>query len=235
MSNFLGRLIDISSIFNQSCVLCGSRAARQGLCAPCQADLPVLPRPACATCAQPLREPGLCGRCLRHPPAFDAIHVPYVFCYPISALVHAFKYGRQLELAGILGDLLATAAVDAGLRYDVVIAVPLSKERLAERGFNQSIELARALVGIIADRSSPGLCWRKCNTTPQAGLGPRQRRRNVRHAFCVETRLDGLSVAVVDDVITTGATLDSLSLELKKQGAKRVEGWALCRTLHLKT
>jgi len=75
------------------------------------------------------------------------------------------------------------------------------------------------------------LCVRKRNTPPQASLGLRKRRQNLRHAFCVETRLDGLSVAIVDDVVTTGTTLDALASELKKQGAKRVEAWALARTL----
>lgn len=235
LSNILTALIDNRSIFNQSCLLCGSADARQGLCLPCRQDLPVLVRPFCSRCAHPLPETGLCGRCLRHPPVFDALHVPYVFRYPISALIHAFKYGRRLELAGILGNLLAAGTPPIDKKYDIVIAVPLSKDRLAERGFNQSLELARSLIGIIPDRFLPGLCWRKCNTLPQAGLRHRQRRRNVRQAFCVETRLDGLSIAVVDDVVTTGSTLDSLSSELKKMGAKRVEVWALCRAIRVKT
>nr|WP_243729407.1 ComF family protein [Paludibacterium purpuratum] len=235
MSNFLSGLIDISSIFNQPCALCGNGQAQQGFCAPCHRDLPRLAPPFCSRCALPLPEAGVCGRCLRHPPIFDALHVPYVYRYPISSLIHAFKYGRRLELAGILGHLLANGTPPIDQKYDIVIAVPLSKERLAERGFNQSLELARSVVGIIPHRFLPGLCWRKCNTHSQAGLSPRQRRRNVRHAFCVETRLDGLSVAVVDDVVTTGSTLDSLASELKKWGAKRVDAWALCRTLRPKT
>lgn len=235
LSNLLSQIIDMCPVFTQPCLLCGAGGAQDGLCLPCRGDIVRLPDTQCRRCALPLPLPGLCGRCLHKPPAFDALHVPYEYCYPISTLIHAFKYGKRLELAGILGRLLTESACKIPSYIDVVIAVPLSKERLVERGFNQSEELARALAVIMAHRFSPDLCWRKCNTLPQTGLGARARRRNLRNAFCVETRLDGLSVAIVDDVVTSGATLDSLAATLKKQGVKRVEAWALARTLSLNT
>jgi ComF family protein len=235
LSNIATMFVDICSLFNQPCILCGSRTAQHGLCPACRCDIVRLPNNKCRQCALPLLEGTRCGRCLHKPPAFDALHVPYEFCHPLSALIHAFKYGKRLELAGILTRLMTETTYQIPDNIDIVIAVPLAKERLAERGFNQSIELARALTAIIPNRFSPNLCWRKCNTVPQAGLDLRERRRNLRNAFCVETRLDGLSVAIVDDVATSGATLDSLASTLKKQGAKRVEAWVLARTLSLNT
>jgi len=235
LSNLLGAIIDTCPIFNQPCVLCASRRARHGWCQPCRDSLTRLPSPHCPRCATPLLQPGLCGRCQHHPPAFDALHAPLVFCYPLDALIHAFKYGKRLELAGALSTLLLQFAPPLPLDTDLVIPVPLSKERLADRGFNQSDELARALAGTMAQRFVPDLCGRKRNTPSQTHLNLRERRRNLQNAFCVKSRLDGLSVAIVDDVATTGTTLDTLAVMLKKQGAKRVEAWALARTLTIIT
>ena len=235
LSNYLAHAIDMCPFFNQPCLLCGQSAASDGLCPACRSCLVPLPQPCCPRCATPLPCGGLCGRCQRHPPAFDALHVPYVFCYPMDGLIHAFKYGKRLELAGVLGRLLVQSSPPIPCNIDRVIPVPLSKERLALRGFNQSDELARQLTGTIPDRFFPAICGRKSNTPPQACLSLSERRRNLQNAFCVETRLDGLSVAIVDDVVTTGTTLDTMAVMLKNQGAKRVEAWAIARTLEFNT
>jgi ComF family protein len=221
--------------FKQPCLLCGSFSAIDGFCPPCRQSLVRLAEPHCPRCALPLQEQGLCGHCQRSPPAFDALHVPYVFCYPLSELIHRFKYGKRLELSGALGRLLQQNSPKVTLDFDLLIPVPLSKERLAERGFNQSVELARAVAGIMPDRFQPTVCWRKRNTCSQALLTPAGRRRNLLDAFCVETSLDGLSVAIVDDVVTTGSTLNAMAKTLKKRGAIRVEAWALARTLVFNT
>jgi ComF family protein len=186
-------------------------------------------------CGIPLATAGLCGRCQRHPPAFDAAYAPYVFCYPLDRLIHRFKYGRHLELAGVLGYLLRQGISIFPGEIDVVIAVPLSKERLAERGFNQSAELARPLAATIRRRFDPMLCGRKRNTIAQAGLDLAARRRNLRDAFRVDAAVAGLSIAIVDDVVTTGETLSEMAATLKKGGAKRVLAWALCRAVTTNT
>ncbi|WP_231137457.1 ComF family protein [Chromobacterium paludis] len=123
----------------------------------------------------------------------------------------------------------------SGAKYDLVIPVPLANERLAQRGFNQSGELARAIAGTMNSRFSDDLCWRKYNTPSQASLGRAERLRNVRHAFGVKRRCDGLCIAIVDDVATSGATLSSLARALKKQGAKQVDAWTLARAFSPKT
>ena len=232
MSNYIARIVDSCSIFRQNCLLCTSLHATNGICAACLADLQQLPASRCQRCALPLADNTCCGRCQCHPPAYDALHVCWVFCEPLRGLLHAFKFGKRLSMASMLGHLLADHNPPSSHTVDLIIPVPLSEQRLAERGFNQSYELARSLPGIMTGTISPEICWRKCNTIAQTRLRLRQRLRNMREVFGVKARLDGLSVAIVDDVVTTGATLDSLAQTLKKQGAKRVEAWALSRALH---
>ena len=235
LSNLLSALIDNCSFINQKCALCGAVDSRQALCPPCREMLPRLPAARCPHCAEPTPDSVLCGHCQRHPPAFDALHVPYLFGYPLNGLIHAFKYGKRLQLAGALSGLLTEFAACQAHGYDLVIPVPLANERLAERGFNQSSELAKAFAVTINSRFSDDLCWRKCNTLPQASLGRAARLRNVRHAFGVKRRCDGLSIAIIDDVATSGATLSSLAKALKKQGAERVDAWVLARAFSPKT
>jgi ComF family protein len=235
LSNLITLIIDNCSPIKQNCLLCGQAGTRRGLCPPCRDMLPTLPAEQCPRCAEPTLGGMLCAHCQRRPPHFDALHVPYLFDYPLSGLIHAFKYGKRLPLAGVLGGLLSDFAQGSGHEYDIVIPVPLANERLAKRGFNQSGELAKAFAGTINTRFSDNLCWRKYNTASQASLGRAERLRNVRHAFGVKRRCDGLSIAIIDDVATSGATLSSLARELKKQGAKRVDGWALARAFSPKT
>lgn len=176
-----------------------------------------------------------CGRCQRHPPAFDRLLAPYRYDYPLAEVIHAYKYGKRLELAGILASLFSEFAQQQGTKPDLVIPVPLAESRLAERGFNQCDALAAALAATLGARFAPNLCWRKRNTAIQAGLALDERRRNVRDAFDVKHRTSGLYVAIVDDVASSGSTLSALALALKKQGAKRVEAWVLARSFSTKT
>ncbi|TCW32862.1 ComF family protein [Gulbenkiania mobilis] len=229
LSNIAGIVVDKCSFFEQICVLCKSSPAPGGLCPACLDMLPRHPQNRCRHCAQPMPAPGVCGHCQRHPPSFDALHVSWQFGYPLSGLIHAFKYGKRLELAGVLSRLIVPPVCEKGFKIDWIFPVPLSKERLAERGFNQSEELARALAGTMQIRFSANICWRKRNTPFQAQLERAERYRNVKDAFGVKRRLDGLDVLLVDDVATTGATLSALAEAVKKQGARRVEAWVLAR------
>ncbi|MDF0605803.1 phosphoribosyltransferase family protein [Neisseriaceae bacterium TC5R-5] len=138
-------------------------------------------------------------------------------------------------MAGVLSELLREFAQSQQQKYDLVVPVPLAKARLAERGFNQSHELAKTIAVTMAARFSSDLCGRKYNTLPQASLKRSERLKNVAHAFSVNRRCDGLCVAIVDDVATSGATLSALAKILKKQGAKRVDAWVLARAFFVKT
>ncbi|WP_328698593.1 ComF family protein [Craterilacuibacter sinensis] len=234
-SNFIRHIVDNCLPFKQICLFCAAAGTRHGVCAACLADLVRLPAEVCPRCAQASPFAQICGRCLRQPPAFDVLHAALLYDYPLDGVIQAFKYGKRLDLAGSLAFLLAELAPPAIVQPDLVVAVPLADARRMERGFNQSLELARAFAGRINAPLNSTLCERIRNTPPQARLNQRQRRHNVSHAFRVKHRVDGLCVAIVDDVATSGATLSELALSLKKQGAKRVEAWVLARVFYSKT
>lgn len=212
------------------CVLCASRAARSNLCERCRDDLPYLPRERCPRCAAATHGAMVCGACLAHPPAFDQVIAPCVYADPLDRLIQSFKYSGHLAIAPLLADvMLAEIPVDSS--PDLVVAMPLSAERLRERGFNQSLEIARL---IAAARNLPlniDACRRVLHTAPQSALAWDERAKNIRGAFVCMEDVHGRSVAVVDDVLTTGATLNELARVLRQCGATQVTGWVAARTL----
>jgi predicted amidophosphoribosyltransferase len=247
IGHWLGAL---ARCFSRPCLLCGL-PSHASLCPGCDADLPRT-RASCPQCALPTPDGALCGACLRDPPAFDAAIAAFAYGFPIDRLVQALKYAHRLECATVLGEALAAAA--AGRSVDRIVPMPMHAARLRERGFNQASEIARALKKHAGpsqvflgpsggtERSEvagdalqfiapiePLLCERRRDTPPQAGLDRDARRRNLRGAFACTARLDGLSVAVVDDVMTTGSSMRELALTLKQAGAARVEAWVVAR------
>jgi len=212
-------------LFGGSCFLCRG-AARDLLCAECDADLPRLDFALCPRCALASPEGALCGRCLSAPPAYDATRAALAYDFPADALVHALKFRGELALAPLLASLLVerTRADDV----HVVLAVPLSPKRLASRGYNQSVELARHLRRGALDL---GLCERTRDVRPQIELPYDERQKNVRGAFRCTRALVGARIAVVDDVMTTGATLNEIARTLKQAGAVHVVNWVVARTL----
>jgi ComF family protein len=197
------------------------------LCPACDADLPRLAAPLCPRCA--LASPGgaLCGRCLAAPPHYDATVAALAYAFPADVLIHALKFRGELALAPLFAEMLLQA-IPASEAIDLVLPVPLSAQRLRGRGYNQSAEIARRLA-----RSAPlelFLCERSRDTAAQTDLPWSERQRNVRGAFRCARRLAGGSVAVVDDVMTTGATLNEIAAVLKAAGAARVVNWVVART-----
>ena len=214
-----------SLFFGGACFVCRG-AARTVLCDPCRDTLPVLAGTLCPRCALPTPSGAVCGRCLAEPPAFDATTAALAYDFPADALVHALKFRGELALAPLFGALLRPRIAAFGV--DRVIPVPLSAERLRRRGYNQAAEIARHLA---ADKLDVDLCARPRDAAPQVELPLDERRRNVRGAFQCRRPLDGAAVAVVDDVMTSGATLDELARTLKRAGAARVVNWVVARTL----
>ena len=220
-------------VFGGTCFLCRSRASQSSpeglLCEACDADLPRLLGSACPRCA--LASPGeaVCGRCLADPPAYDATCAALAYRFPVDVLIHALKFGGELALAPLLGGLLAERARTAG-RVDVIVPVPLSAARLRERGYNQAMELARPIGEALQAPVDARLCERTRDTPAQTGLAWAARARNVRGAFLCPAPLDGAVVAVVDDVMTTGATLAEIAQALKTAGASRVLNFVAART-----
>jgi len=212
-------------LFGGSCFLCRG-GARDLICAQCDADLPRLDFPLCPRCA--LASPGgaVCGRCLSAPPAYDATRAALAYDFPADALVHSLKFRGELALAPLLASFLRQRIRDD--RVDHVLAVPLSPKRLRERGYNQSVEIARHLRREVLDVA---LCERTRDARPQIELPYEERQSNVRGAFRCTRSLVGARIAVVDDVMTTGATLNEMARTLKAAGAVHVVNWVVARTL----
>lgn len=171
----------------------------------------------------------MCGPCVKSPPHFDATVAVFEYAFPVEQLIHALKYRGMLAVLPFLADALAPHL--AAARADWVVPLPLHPRRLAERGFNQSVELARRAMRA---GNTPLLLHdvlRETHTAPQSGLQWEERRRNVRGAFHCAIDLTGKAIAVVDDVMTTGATLNEFARTLKKHGASRVTNYVIARTL----
>jgi ComF family protein len=210
-----------SFFFGGSCFLCRG-AARAVICGDCDAELPRLTQPLCPRCALASPRGETCGRCLTEPPPYDATVAALAYQFPADALIHALKFRGELALAPFLGSLLAQKI----RQVDCIVPVPLSSERLRERGYNQSVEIARAIGRPI----ELDVCIRTRHSAAQTELPLAARGRNVRGAFLCARPLDGKSVAVVDDVMTTGATLGEIAATLKAAGAARVVNWVVART-----
>lgn len=208
------------------CALCGERAPDgRGLCGGCRADMPRVAT-GCECCGTPLPRAARCGRCLVKPPAFDSVQSLYLYEQPVVHLIHALKFDAKLHVARTLGSLLADRiAALPGARPELLLPVPMHPRRLRERGYNQALELARPLakqLGVAVDITS---CEKIRYIAPQATLSAGQRRRNIRGAFAVNGAVNAHHVAIVDDVMTTGATADELARTLKKAGVGRVDVW----------
>lgn len=185
-------------------------------------------------CAEPTLAGETCGACLAHPPHYERIIAVAAYAYPFDRLIQSLKFSGNLPVAPLLADLMLPA-IGSAPRPDVIVPMPLSAERLRERGFNQSLEVARLLgarLGIPVDAQS---CVRLRHGDPQSALPFGRRADNVKNAFACITQLDGAHVAVVDDVVTTGATLNEVARVLRRSGADRVTGWMAARTLSNRT
>lgn len=215
------------TLLPRSCALCGELAA-DSLCPGCAQTLPTLAAPRCGCCALPTGQGERCGRCLAHPPHYDATLAAFAYGYPIDQLVQALKYGGRLHLADCFGQWLGAAPVPEA---DLLVPVPLHPARLRERGYNQAAEIARPLAQRWRLPLATACCERLMDAPPQASLPWKARAGNVRGAFRVVGNVAGRRVAVVDDVMTTGATLDQLARALKQCGAARVTNVVLARTL----
>ena len=234
MSNSLNLLFDncvpvIRWLVAPTCLLCGAREDREGLCKGCEASLPVLAQAHCPICAAPNPTGERCGRCIREPPSFDRVIAAYAYEFPVSVLIQQLKYRGALACARPLACGLA-GALDSEPYPDLVIAMPLAPARLAERGFNQATEISRRVAAEFGLKIAVNVCRRALEASPQALLPWKQRASNVRNAFTCDSDVRGKSVAVVDDVLTTGATLNELARTLKRRGAQQVTGWIVART-----
>lgn len=229
----------LNGLFPQYCALCGLRSHRQvPLCLGCQREMPVNWQ-CCARCAVPLGSTSgagtarLCGSCQQTPPPFDRVIAPWVYAEYFAHLVHQWKFHRQWRMTPLLAALWQLHALP---RYpmDALVPVPLHWRKRWQRGFNQSELLCRQLLATCPELSACKLAHRLVSrrraTPAQAGMNARQRRSNLKGAFTVRGRCDGLRIAIVDDVLTTGATAAAMADALTTAGASYIEVWCLART-----
>lgn len=210
----------------------GWTGAGRRLCIACEKQLPRVVS-ACPRCAQPYDHPntrGVCGTCQRRPPPFAAAHCAFRYAPPVDHFIRALKFNNDLGLAALLGAELARA-VRGTQHPDLIVPVPLHASRLRRRGYNQALEIARAIAHELKiPIDAYGLVRRRA-TDAQSDLPLAARRRNVRGAFQARSRhrYRGLHIALVDDVMTSGSTAEAAARALRAGGAKKVEVWIVAR------
>ena len=216
-------------LFALRCMVCGEPGAHgRDLCIACHADLP-WQGPACLRCALPIPQPGTCGHCLQSPPPLGEVHAVFGYAFPLDRLLPRLKFHRDFAagrvLAQCMGERLALLP-----RPDAMIPIPLHRARLRSRGYDQALELARPLAGAMQLPLLADVLWRRRMTTAQSRLDADARQRNLRDAFHVaaDIRMPA-HVVLVDDVMTTGATLHAAARVLLRVGVQRVDAWVCAR------
>ncbi len=221
----------------QSCLLCDEPAeAEMPICVACEAEMPWLGE-HCQTCALPLPEAGLtCDGCLLEPPAYEQVAVPWRYDFPVDSLITRFKHNAKWPFGHLLADVLSQYLqhrFDEDLpRPDALLPVPLAAKRLRQRGFNQAAMLARWLSRQLDLPCEENVVHRIQDTSAQQDLDAKARKRNLRNAFALtsDANVKGRHLALVDDVLTTGATTQALARLLMNAGAARVDVYCLART-----
>ena len=224
-------------IFKQNCITCAQHIENispniHAVCRECLNDLPWQPDSSCPQCG--LASSGMvCGSCINSPPDFDATRAVFLYAYPIDAMMLRYKYGSMLNLGNTFGEFLTEKVnvEDCLKNIDLIIPMPMHPQRLKERGFNQALEIAKVLTKNCKEKLNYKSVERQTLTPPQASLPLKERVKNIKGAFKVNADLGGKRIAIVDDVMTTGASLNELAKTLKKAGASHVECWVVARTL----
>ena len=227
------------ALLPSSCALCGAGCGG-AVCRPCHGEHVAPRRLRCRRCANPLGVYGdgriECAACLAEGRAFDASVAAADYTAPLDQLVLQLKFGGRLALAPWFAQMIADTVRDQRqmLLPNVLCPVPLGRQRLVERGFNQALEIARPLSKLLGIPLRPRLAIRALETAAQSGVAPDQRRRNIRNAFIVApdalAMVRGQHIGLVDDVMTSGHTLHELAVTFKRFGAARVTNLVFART-----
>ncbi|HQU98021.1 MAG TPA: ComF family protein [Nitrosomonas sp.] len=213
------------------CILCDA-TSNDDFCIACETELPWFPENHCPICLWPVPTSEVCGACLKKPPAFTRSIAVLRYTFPVDALIRSLKYQSHLAIAPILANLFLKQ-FNHSLQPlpDLIIPMPLHPIRLRERGFNQAIEISKPIAKRLKIPLMIDHCSRIRDTTPQADLPWSERQKNVHKAFHCDSDLSGQHVAIIDDVMTTGATLNELAKTLRQQGAAEISNWIIARTL----
>lgn len=244
LNTTLAQLRTLSQNFLPSkCLLCASTLQNGLLCLGCQMDLPHLShKNLCQQCGLQIESlSNFCGHCLHQPPLFDRSIIPFAYEYPLNGLIHQFKYRRHLTCGKLLGQMLAEHLKhyahddDAWLAPDLLIPAPMHWLKRWQRGFNQAEFLAQHVALELDIPLATRMVKRTHKTPAQKELTRAERQQNLRKAFVISEKnrahIIGKRIAIIDDVVTTTATVRELSQLLMKAGAKEVQVWALARTM----
>ncbi len=224
-----------SLVFPSSCTLCGAPGMKHlDICEACHHSLPINEL-ACVCCAIPLAEGniGVCGQCLQHPPPYKRCIAAWRYEPPLDYFIQRLKFNKDLVfarlMAALFADKLSKLYEKQEDKPDVIIPVPLHNKRLRERGFNQSVEIAKVIsrqLHIPLDLTS---CTRPKMTQPQAELPAAERKRNIKGAFAFSPAKSYRHIALIDDVMTTGHTINELSETIQKVCKSTIDVWVCAR------
>lgn len=219
----------LAGLIPSRCPGCGGPSAG-GFCAGCRAEFRPVRRP-CLRCGLSLPAPTCPGTSASWIVA--TVVAPFRYAEPLQGHLQALKFAGRRSLGRAFGELLADHVVATGAAegIDALVAVPLHRRRWISRGYNQAVEIARPMVAALRIPMIIASIARSRSTAAQSELNARQRRANLRRAFTVHRPLSGKRIAVIDDVMTTGATMNALALELVRAGAESVDAWVVARAL----
>lgn len=219
------------------CLLCQNPSNQKiALCETCETQLPKL-KNTCQCCASILPDDvpkRICGLCIKNPPYFYSTIALFAYEGKIIKLITGLKFHQELNVAILVADLFSQHLINEKIPLpDIIIPVPLHNKRLRNRGYNQALEIAKPIAKKFNIPLLKNACLRKRHTKPQIELPAHSRKQNIKNAFEIKTPMNDLKIAIVDDVMTTGNTVNELSKDLMKSGAKKVEIWCIARTLSL--
>lgn len=214
-----------------ACGLCiDATNSKLAICQPCLDGLPLTGN-SCPGCALPMASDSLCGHCQKQAPSYNQVFASLFYEEPVNFLIQQFKFNRRLEYSRLFAELLAEKLPLLTHPPDLIIPVPLHNSRLRSRGYNQSWELTKHLSRLSGIPASHSICSRFKKTRLQTGLKASERKQNLKKAFAVSTDVKNLHICIVDDVMTTGSTLEAIASVLKSAGAAHVSGLVVARAV----
>jgi ComF family protein len=217
------------------CLLCKVVTPNPFICERCFQNLPWINPNVCTICANPLsgnNQQHQCGQCQQQPPAYDNTFAIFYYCFPIDRLILRLKFSNKLVYAKLLAHFFCIKYQSCIHKPDFIIPIPLHANRMKQRGFNQSHEIAKIIAKKLQIPVIANACERILDTQPQLALPANLRTKNIRKAFQINQAISAQAIAIVDDVVTTGSTVQELAKLLKKQGVKRVDIWCCAKTFN---
>jgi len=220
----------VTTILPTFCYLCQNRAEpHQVICQGCLADLPAIEE-ACTLCGISMLHPGVCGKCQRKPPKLNSVLTAYRYGYPVDRIIKKYKYKQDLSIARpLINALICRINNESSALPQAIVPVPLHYLRHYLKGFNQALEIAKIVGNAFNISVDAHSLQRKRATAPQYRLTPQQRKNNLAGAFRIKKPVSYRSIAIVDDIITTGATGNEIAKLYRQAGVKHIELWALAR------